>query len=549
MMNNDMNTDNSWRNVMNYIFRLESDKEREATVKEKVVFYQVMTGKLDDASRIWKYIYGIYFYLINQRPVEEHVYENVLKLIGATKTDYQLRPYVAIIGDWYRKDTDYPGLKEILENVRRISNKDVDDVMDFMRWDTCEHNPDDKDELLGMISIYADNYIEKIRIKNHDANVHLADKLLVGEEAAKYKNFIHEYTPEKIKEYLDEYIIAQDSAKKNVAYAVYNHMLRSLYPEKHLNKSNVLLIGPSGCGKTEIVRRLKDMFKDKGIDIPIVISDFSGVVATPWKGRNKEEILTRLFDEAGKDADKAQRGIVFLDEFDKIIPEVAGGTRGYDYNNELQGQMLGMLEGTTLQVNVTFKDKQGNDVDGKLQMRTDNILFILAGAFDGLDDVIRRNMRANESTTFGMISNKKTDVDFTDENVTLENLMDYGLRAELAGRIGYASVLKPLSKEDMIRILKHSKDNIIIRYQNAMFAEDGIELEFLDTAYDALADKVQGMGIGARGLNAILHEVLGDVMFKAPSIPGIRRVVITADKVNGVGEAIYETDTFVGSTP
>lgn len=533
-----------WRVLMNNVMEMSSTQEREVYLRLRLNIYEKEKQTLTNKSKICNLICGIYYYLINGRPLVERTYENVIKLLGAAKTmEKQIRsPFTRIIEQEYRANSMNYEYRHIKENLYSINNTDVDDALEFMRWDVMKKDPIDKDEILGYISMMQAFMYKNVMIEHDDEYAAKGETTTLDAETEHlYTIFEENYKPETIKGHLDQYIIGQDSAKKNVSSAVYNHIQRCLHPEMHLNKSNVLLIGPSGCGKTEIIRRLKEMFAEEGINIPIVISDFSGVVATPWKGRNKEEILARLFDEADKDIERAQRGIVFLDEFDKIIPSVAGGARGYDYNNELQGQMLGMLEGTSCQVKVQIKE--GNrEVDANILMRTDNILFILAGAFDGLDEIIRKNERANMTSTFGMVSNKKEHIDFDDENVTIDNLMGFGLRAELAGRIGYVSVLKPLLKDDMIRILKEAKDNIITKYQNAMFAEDGITLEFEDDAYSALADKVQEFNIGARGLNAILHDVLADVMFKAPSIPGIEKVIITGDKVNGKGDAIYITN-------
>lgn len=532
-----------WRVLMNHVMDMDTMQSREVYIRISVNTYKKESQSLADANKIFNLIYGIYYYLITRRPLVEHTYENVIKLMGASKRINKLvsSPFSKIIDSEYLRSGDDETIRNIREALRTINNNDVDDAIDFIRWEILKMNPVDKDEILGYTTIMSAFNDTKIFMKHQESNKKGKGLSDIDEvNRINYQNFAENYTPDKIKAYLDEYIIGQDSAKKNVSSAVYNHLLRGLYPDKNLNKSNVLLIGPSGCGKTEIVRRLKEMFKEENIDIPIVISDFSGIVATPWKGRNKEEVLSRLFDEAGKDIAKAQRGIVFLDEFDKIIPAVAGGARGYDYNNELQGQMLGMLEGTSCQVKVTLNEG-GRETTTNLLMQTDNILFILAGAFDGLDDIIRRNEREHASSTFGMVSIKKVPIEYNDDNVSIENLMGYGFRAELAGRIGYVSVLNQLGKEDMIKILKEAKDNIISKYQNAMFAEDGITLEFTEDAYSALADKVKEFNIGARGLNAILHDVLSDVMFKAPSMPAIDKVIITGDKVLGKGDAIYVT--------
>lgn len=484
-------------------------------------------------------LYSIYYYLIYRRPACERNFLSVLKLLNASRKNGSrlTSPFMRIMEEEGRKNPDNKILSIENSNLKAINNEDVEYLFDYAFWYINYVDSPDKDELIGLLHFYK-QYDKKAMIKRSGENVNLLLQPASGEEADAYRKFLEKYTPEAIKDKMDQFIIGQDSAKKNVSAAVYNHLLRCLHPEQRLNKTNVLLIGPSGCGKTEIIRRLKEFFAEEGVDIPIVISDFSGVVATPWKGRNKEEILARLFDVAGKDIEKAQRGIVFLDEFDKIVPQVNGGRRGYDYNGELQGQMLGMLEGTSCQVKV-YLEENSKYVEAKILMKTDNILFILAGAFEGLDEIILKNEREKKEQAFGLIANKKRQIDFTDENVTIDTLMEYGIRSELAGRIGYVSVLKPLDKQDMIRILKDAKDNIISKYQNVMFAEDGIDLVFTEDAYQAMADRVTEYGIGARGLNAILHEVLADVMFNAPSIENIRKVVINADKVNGVGEAIY----------
>lgn len=525
-----------WRVLMSTELGIYDFEERNARIRASFERFEKEEGVIANRQRILALFYASYLYLLDDKP-ESRTYTNVIKLVYlANKNSPGIQPsrLGRILMQKYDEDhVKNKNYKPLIEKILKLSSLDIQNAFEFILWEIMDKDPIDKDEILGYTIQIQNSSNEPIYMNHEDSYIPATEVVkLTNDMTEKYMDFVKKFTPEDIKDYLDQYIIGQDSAKENIGTAVYNHVLRGLHPESKLAKSNVLLIGPSGCGKTEIIRRLQEMFTVNNIDIPIVISDFSGVVATPWRGRNKEEILVRLYEKSGQNIEKTQHGIVFLDEFDKIVPKIAGGERGYDYNTELQGQMLGMLEGTTCEVKL-------NGTDNKIMIRTDNILFILAGAFDGLDKIIHEDIKSKKETVFGMVSNKKSKIEYDDDNVTIENLMKYGLRAELAGRVGYVSILKTLTKDDMVKILKEGKDNAISRYRNAMLTEDNIDLEFEEDAYYALAEKVQELGIGARGLNAVLHDVLADVMFKAPSLPGIEKVIITAGKVRGESDAIY----------
>ena len=485
---------------------------------EKLLIYRTNDHPVTNPDRISDLFTLMIHYIVSYCEPEER---NVLSLIKLTGTAYEekgIRVLERLIAKKKNgNDIIFNTYKDVF---KELENSDVDEIFDFLEWWIMQGRPgDEMDKLLGQLVLSRvfshKKATQKIMVHKGMAG---SDKELPEEFVNKCKAFLQMYTPQKIKAYLDTYIIGQEEAKRNIATAIYNHYQRIVYPEMNLIKSNVLLIGPSGCGKTEIIRRIKEL-----INIPLVISDFSGVVATPWKGRNKEEALFRLYQQAGKNMVLAEHGIVFYDEFDKIIP-VRNYIFGGDINNELQGQMLGMMEGTALDV----PDMENRGAN--LYMKTDQILFICAGAFEGLEEIVRKDAKESISG-FGMASGKNREVKVTNDNLNISHLLTYGMKPELAGRLGVITVLDGLGRKELRRILTEPKDNIISRYQNEFMAEDKITLRFEDDALEAIIDKVLEMDIGARALNAVLQDVLTEAMFYAPTISQIREVVITEETV------------------
>ncbi len=501
-------------------------------LKKLIDEYHKEGSGFSNPELVYLYLEVLIRYLYVTRPVAEHNMENILKLLGAS---YHEKGYSTPFWRMIRKaSVEYPQDMVLVKGIaleERIYNHDIDEIFDYVETQIMkEKDREVMEEELGHLMVCKVKYLQEknrvLRIQKEKPQKEKSEVPGLKEECQK---FIREYTPEKIKAYLDRYIVGQEEAKRNISTAIYNHYLRILYPEKHLIKNNVILIGPSGCGKTELIRRIMDLVK-----LPIVISDFSGVVATPWKGRNKEEALLNLYYKAGKNMALAENGIVFFDEFDKIIP-VTDYLKMGDLNNELQGQMLGMMEGTVMDIPIVLE----YGATKNLPMNTENILFICAGAFEGLDKVVKKDLNQNGSTGFGRETIHNEEMEVTGENIKVKHLMDYGMKPELAGRIGVVSVLRSLSREDMRKILLEAEDGIMAAYKNEFAAKDGTKLTFTEEAIDTIIDRVSEMKIGARGLNTVLHDVLETAMFEVPSIPYVREVIVDKNAALGLDKPEY----------
>ncbi len=342
------------------------------------------------------------------------------------------------------------------------------------------------------------------------------------------EEFLKNYpTPASIKTYLDKYVIGQDDAKKLISLSVFQHYNRILHEDAGISKFNVLMIGPSGCGKTEIIRRLKEI-----VNLPIITADFSGIVSTPYKGRNKEDELIRLYKEAGENIYRAERGIIFLDEFDKVC-KPGDVTRGYSNSDELMGQLLSMMEGSVID---TSQRSHVDKYDDDIMIDTKNILFVCLGAFDGLDEIIlhdskRLESERSESGGFGMTPTRSSER-ITSEDVEVRHLIQYGIKPELAGRLCNLAVLNPIDKDMMMRILTEAEDSAIRLFQKELLLDDGIELKFTDEALEAIAEKALERGVGARAVNSVVRESLTDIMFEAPSMKEGTVITVTGEMVN-----------------
>ena len=334
--------------------------------------------------------------------------------------------------------------------------------------------------------------------------------------------------PHKIKAMLDEYVVGQEYAKKVISVAVYNHYKRVLtdtMDDIEIEKSNMLMVGPTGCGKTYIVKTIARLLK-----VPLAITDATTLTEAGYIGDDVESVLSKLLAAADNDVEKAERGIVFIDEIDKIAKKQNSNSRDVSGESVQQG-LLKLLEGADVEVPVGSGSK--NAMVPMTTINTRNILFICGGAFDGIDKIIE-NRLDKRSMGFGAEIQSAKERDLTEimKNVQQHDLLKFGIIPELIGRMPVITALASLSREDMVRILKEPKNALTKQYQ-ALMQFDNVELEFEDEALGKIADKAIAMEIGARGLRSVMEGVMTDLMYSVPSDPTIAKITITAASVDG----------------
>ena len=427
-----------------------------------------------------------------------------------------------------------------------IDNETIYDILLFLKYNllttissesTKENSESIKNkyiketELLDQSINTVEKLIDDDDYNWEEDNEESSAKGISGDLKTRLEKFLEEYKPFAIKAYLDKRIIGQEEAKKTMSVAIYNHILLLAHPELKLRKNNVLMVGPSGCGKTEIMRVLSEI-----VPVPISIFDTSGVSQNGWKGDKKVKDAVKELVVKAKDIETAECGIIFLDEFDKMCRPMFT-SHGENVSVHVQGEALAMIEGCNVEVNLGGEDSL---LAQTALLNTQKVLFICAGAFQGIEESVRKLKTKEASIGFGGKANNPNQ-QITAKDITKDVIIEFGVTPELAGRLSITTVLHKLTRDDMYAIITKCDDNVLDELKTIAKTGYGIDLEITDKALIKLIDKLC-MDVGARGLRSVIFEHFTDILYECSARENVQKVIIDEDFVTKYVETKLKTN-------